>query len=120
MYRFKDTESDYSRNRFMTFEKVGQQVSAIGLQLYQQKFIAKAPQFIGKILNSKSLATSKVGQSMSLMFMAATSGADSYALFKRAGVDDRIAGIGTLATIAGFFTLMNNNYYKDALFSDTS
>ena len=57
---------------------------------------------------------------MSLMFMAATSGADSYALFKRAGVDDRIAGIGTLATIAGFFTLMNNNYYKDALFSDTS
>ena len=120
MYRFKDTESDYSRNRFMTFEKVGQQVSAIGLQLYQQKFIAKAPQFIGKILNSKSLTTSKVGQSMSLMFMAATSGADSYALFKRAGVDDRIAGIGTLATIAGFFTLMNNNYYKDALFSDTS
>ena len=120
MYRFKDTESDYSRNRFMTFEKVGQQVSAIGLQLYQQKFIGKAPQFIGKILKSKSLATSKVGQAMSLMFMAATSGADSYALFKRAGVDDRIAGIGTLATIAGFFTLMNNNYYKDALFSDTS
>jgi hypothetical protein len=120
MYRFKDTESDYSRENFMTFEKIGQQVAGIGLQLYQQKFLAKAPQFLGKVFNNKSLASSKVGQNLSLAFMAATSGADTYAILKNAGANDRVAGIGTLATIAGFFTLMNNNYYKDALFSETS
>ena len=120
MYRFKDTESDYSRDNFMTFEKVGQQVAGIGLQLYQQKFLAKAPMFLGRVFNSKSLASAKAGQNLSLMFMAATSGADTYAILKNAGVNDRIAGIGTLATIAGFFTLMNNNYYKDILFSETS
>lgn len=120
VYRFKDTESDYGRNNFMSFETIGQQIAGIGLQLYQQKFIAKAPQLINKILNSKNLLSSRVGQNLSLAFMAATSGADSYALFKNAGVSDRVSGIASLATIAGFFTLMNNNYYKSVLFNDTS
>jgi hypothetical protein len=120
MYRFKETESDYARNNFMTFETIGQQIAGIGLQLYQQKFIAKAPQLINRVLNSNNLLSSKVGQNLSLAFMAATSGADSYALFKNAGVSDRISGIASLATIAGFFTLMNNDYYKGVLFKDTS
>lgn len=48
--------------------------------------------------------------------MALTSSTDAYADFKAAGASDRVAGIGALATMAGLYTLMSKDYFKDWLF----
>ena len=62
----------------------------------------------------------KIGQNLSLAYMAATSAEDVYGSYKQAGVNDRMAGIGALATMAAFYGLMNNEYFKDMLFRDPS
>lgn len=117
MKRFSGTETDYSREKFMTFEKFGSQVVGIANQLYQQKSVAK----IGHLLSKKpSIKAAKVGQALSTSYMAATSGMDSYDMFKEAGASDAVAGIGTLATMLAFGWLLSNDYYKSALFSEDS
>ena len=50
--------------------------------------------------------------------MATTSAEDVYGAYKQAGVNDRYAGLGALATMAAFFGFMNNDYFKTYLFSD--
>lgn len=48
--------------------------------------------------------------------MAMTSATESYAAFKEAGASDRVAGAGTLLTMAGFYTLLSQGYFKEKLF----
>ncbi len=101
----------------MNFEKLGSQVIDISNQLYQQKFVGR----MGAMLaGGKSKLGSTLGQAFSTSYMAATSGMDSYDLFKEAGATDWWAGLGTVGVMLGFYTFLNNNYYKDVLFGEDS
>ena len=62
----------------------------------------------------------KVGQTLSIGYMALTSAEDSYRTFKNAGASDAVAGLGFLGTAATYFGLMNNEYFKDWLFKDSA
>lgn len=117
--RFSDTQSDQGRSKFMSFEQVGQQITGIANQLYQQKFVGK----LGHLLSSggqKWQGGSKLGQAFSTAYMATTSSMDFYETAKEAGLNDTWSGIVTLASMCGFYALMNNNYYKDVLFGENS
>lgn len=117
--RFSDTQSDKGRSQFMSFESVGQQITGIANQLYQQKFVGK----LGHMLASggeKWQGGSKLGSALSTAYMATTSSMDFYETSKEAGLNDTWAGIVTLASMCGFYALMNNDYYKQTLFGENS
>lgn len=119
--RFDSTQSDSGREKFMSFEQVCTQIGDIANQLYQQKFVGKLGQMISQKQGAKAFEnTSKLGQRLSTTYMAATSGMDSYEMFKEAGLNDTWAGLGTLAVIAGFYAFMSQDYYKDVLFGENS
>lgn len=103
----------------MSFESVGQQITGIANQLYQQKFVGK----LGHMLASggeKWQGGSKLGSALSTAYMATTSSMDFYETSKEAGLNDTWAGIVTLASMCGFYALMNNDYYKQTLFGENS
>ena len=117
--RFDATQSDTAREKFMSFEQIGNQIADIGNQLYQQKFVGQ----LGYLLSSggkQFQGGSKLGKAFSTTYMAATSGMDSYEIAKEAGANDTWAGIYTLAVMAGFYALMSSDYYKDVLFGENS
>jgi len=117
--RFDATQSDAGREKFMSFEQIGNQIADIGNQLYQQKFVGQ----LGYLLssgNKKFQGGSKLGKAFSTTYMATTSGMDSYEIAKEAGANDTWAGIYTLAVMAGFYALMSSDYYKDVLFGENS
>ena len=117
--RFDATQSDAGREKFMSFEQIGNQIADIGNQLYQQKFVGQ----LGYLLSSggkKFQGGSKLGKAFSTTYMATTSGMDSYEIAKEAGASDTWAGIYTLAVMAGFYALMSSDYYKDVLFGENS
>jgi hypothetical protein len=83
-------------------------------QLYSQRGIANALAKWAPFKNPKS--NELLARSISTGYMAMTSATDSYASFKEAGASDRVAGAGTLLTMAGFYTLLSRGYFKDKLF----
>jgi hypothetical protein len=66
-----------------------------------------------------ALTNTKIGQRLSLGYMALTSSTDTYSAFKEAGANDVVAGLGMLATMGALYELMNIDYFKDALFKGT-
>ena len=56
---------------------------------------------------------------MSVGYMALTSASDSYNSFREAGANERLAGIGSLLTMAGFYTLLSQGYFKDKMLQGT-
>ena len=87
-------------------------------QLYSQRVIGQIPLLFK---NSKNLPQlQKIGQNISLGYMALTSAEDSYRTFKDAGANDRVAGLGFLATAASLYGLMNQDYFKEWLFKDSN
>ena len=103
--------------KFLSMENLGDIISSSAGQLFQQKMIGQVGQ---KLLKSKDmLGASKIGQRLSLGYMAATSATDTYQTFKEAGADDCTAGVAVLGYMAGLYGLMNINYFKDMLFTNT-
>lgn len=114
MSRFKETTSDNSKGKFWTFENFGNIITSSAGQLFSQRTVANLSQAL--ITGGDLLQARKIGQKLSLGYMALTSSTDAYADFKAAGASDRVAGIGALATMAGLYTLMSKDYFKDWLF----
>ena len=52
--------------------------------------------------------------------MAGTSSTDTYSIFKDAGASDRMAGLGTLASIGAMGLLLNNDYFRDFWYEGTA
>ena len=115
MDRFGNALSDKGRSNFMSFENIGNIISTSAGQLFSQRVIGDVPGKIARLLNSNA-KTTKLGQQLSLGYMAMTSSTETYGAFKQAGASDQLAGIGMLATIAGFWGLMNTGYFKNKLF----
>ena len=101
----------------MTFENLGEIIRSSATQLFSQRQVANLSRHL---LNSGDLVRdSKIGQRLSLGYMALTSSTDTYSAFKEAGASDAVAGLGMLATMGALYELMNIDYFKDALFKGT-
>lgn len=117
MSRFESTTSDYARDKFFSFENIGNIFSESAGQLFSQRQIWN----LAKAMNigGNAVRTTQVGQTLSLGYMALTSSKEAYSEFRRAGADDRTAGLGMLAITAAMFGLMSQDYFRDFMFQDT-
>lgn len=112
--RFGKTVSDRSREKIITVENASSLVSDVAKQLFQQRSV----QFIPRLFknNPKIYNNAKLARTLSYAYMSGTSALESYADFKRAGANDRVAGLGMIATMAGFYKLMSIDYFRDSFF----
>jgi hypothetical protein len=115
MAKFGSSQSDEARGRFFSLENIGEVVRTSAGQLFSQRVIGELPVKLAQLQKANKLPT-KLGQNLSLGYMALTSAADTYGAFKEAGASDWLAGLGMMATTAGFWGLMNTGYFKDKLF----
>ena len=114
--RFDETSSDYAKEKFASLENIGNILASSAKQLYQQRSLAELTKFLNK---SDALRASKIGQHVSLGYLALTSSESVYADFKRAGASDAVAGLGMLASTAALYELMDLEYFRDQLFKGT-
>lgn len=115
MARFEGSTSDYSRNKMISMENLGNLVSSVSHQLFQQKAVGMIPGLLGNPNNPEHV---KLGQKMALAYMAGTSAKENYSLFRSAGANEETAGLAMLASTFALYGLMNSEYlgYKDTLF----
>lgn len=113
--KFDRSTSDRGSAGFWTWENLANQLVDSAKQLYSQGLIQKIPYLLK---THPTIKEQKLGQLASILYMATTSADDVYGDYKLAGVSDRFAGIGALATMGAFFGFMNNEYFKTYLFSD--
>lgn len=114
MGKFSSEVSQKTKNNMWTFETLGNLVGDVSTQLFQQKAIGSIPKLFTK---NPDLIHRKVGQHLALAYMAGTSSQQTYAAFKEAGASDRTAGLGTLASIVGLYSLMSQDYFRKFLFN---
>lgn len=115
--RFESSTSDYSRDKMVSVENFGNLVADISGQLWQQRVIGSIPKLLEKtkLLESGS-KNIKLGQNMALAYMAGTSAKETYGSFKEAGASDRTAGLAMVGNILALNKLMQNDYFKSAIF----
>lgn len=111
------TTSDYGKEHLVSFETLGNLVSAISGQLFQQKWIGTIPAILNK--GGDAVKNVEAGRNLALAYMAVTSAQDSYSEFKQAGATDRIAGLGMIASMSALYGLMNQEYFRNWLFKGT-
>lgn len=115
--RFESSVSDHSRDKMVTAENFGNLVADISTQLWQQRVVGSIPQLLEKTklleAGSKNI---KLGQKMALTYMAGTSAKETYGAFKEAGASDRTAGLAMIGNMLALNKLMQNDYFKSAIF----
>ena len=115
MEKYSGSMSDHGRQNFWNFENIGDVVASSFGQLASQRAIAEIPR---KLIKNTTRA-SKTGQTLALSYMAMTSAKDSYSAFIEAGAEDWVAGLGMFGTMAMYYGLMNNDYFKEWIFRDS-
>ena len=115
--RFESSVSDHSRDKMVTTENFGNLVADISGQLWQQRVIGSIPKLLEKTklleAGSKNI---KLGQNLALTYMAGTSAKETYGSFKEAGASDRTAGLAMIGNMLALNKLMQNDYFKSAIF----
>lgn len=112
--RFARSTSDYSRERTISIENAANLIKDVSLQLFQQRTMSSIPRLFKS--NPKIYNNEKLARTLAYGYMSGTSALESYSAFKQAGANDRVAGIGMLATIGAFYKLMSIDYFRDSLF----
>lgn len=115
--RFESSVSDHSRDKMVTTENFGNLVADISGQLWQQRVVGSIPKLLEKtkLLESGS-KNIKLGQNLALTYMAGTSAKETYGSFKEAGASDRTAGLAMIGNMIALNKLMQNDYFKSAIF----
>ena len=116
--RFKHSQSRDVQGKFWSFENIGDILATSAGQLFQQRNIANLSRDIFKNVLSPQKNV-RLGQQLSLGYMAVTSGEDSYRIAKEAGANDAVAGVMTLGTMAAYYGLFSINHFKKYLFTNT-
>lgn len=115
MKKFDTSTTDASKESFFNAENLFGLVSEVWGQIHQQKAAAKFGTTLGKFagLNPEKVADveklSKLGQQMSLGYMALTGTADVYNSALQAGYDNRTASVAGLLSAGALFGIMNLN-----------
>lgn len=113
--KFEGSTTDLSKESFFNAENLLGLVSEVWGQIHQQKAAAKLGTTLGKFagLNPKKAQDveklSKLGQQMSLGYMALTGTADVYNSALQAGYDNRTAAVSGLLSAGALFGIMNLN-----------
>jgi hypothetical protein len=82
--------SDNSQEHLVTFENLGNLISSISGQLFQQRVVGSIPMLLNK--SGDIVTQSKIGRALSYGYMSLTSAQDSFNTFKEAGASDMVAG----------------------------
>ena len=112
--RFGRSSSDKSREKMVSFENAAGLIKDVSLQLFQQRAVSYIPRLFKN--NPKIYNNEKLARGLAYAYMSGTSSMETYSAFKQAGADDRVAGIGMLATMGAFYKLMSIDYFRDSLF----
>jgi len=115
MSRFGFSQSDAAKGKFLSLENIGDIFTSSAGQLFSQRMIGQVPKVLAKLQQTNNI-NKKLGQQLSLGYMALTSANDSYGVFKEAGANDWTASLGMLLTLGGYWGLMNTGYFKEKLF----
>lgn len=116
--RFKHSQSRDVQGKFWSFENIGDILATSAGQLFQQRNIANLSRDVFKNVLSPQKNV-RLGQQLSLGYMAVTSGEDSYRIAKEAGANDAVAGVMTLGTMAAYYGLFSVDHFKKYLFTNT-
>jgi len=119
MSRFDRSQTQYAQEHQWAFENIGDMISSTAGQLYSQRLIGQIPLLFKNHFDDLG-KLQKIGQGLSLGYMALTSAEDSYRTFKEAGANDVTAGLGFLGTAGTLFGLMQMDYFKDWLFKNSN
>lgn len=112
--QFDSSVSDYGRNSFWNVENIGEIAASSGVQLFQQRVIGEIPLMVSKLAKlPMSDGLMKLGRNLSWTYMAGTSSTEAYDAFKQAGCNDRVAGLGMIATMGAMGTLFRQDYFRD-------
>lgn len=117
MSRFDPTVSLASQEHLVTVENLGNLVSSISGQLFQQRAVGMIPALLKS--GKPTAETAKLGRNLAFGYMAVTSAQDAYNTFKEAGATDMVAGLGTVANMLAIWKLMHIDYFRDNLFKGT-
>ena len=118
--RFDQTSSDYGRDNAVSLEGLGNLVSDISRQLFEQRAISTIPVLVQRARGVKNVESAvNWSKNLPLAYMAATSAQDVYGDFKQAGASDAVAGLGMLASTLALYRLMNIDYFRDNILKDT-
>ena len=112
--RFGKSVSDRSREKLVTLENAASLIKDVAMQLFQQRAVQYIPRLFKN--NPSIYNNAELAKTLSYAYMSGTSALESYSAFKRAGADDRVAGLGMLATTAAFYKLMSIDYFRDSFF----
>lgn len=115
--RFDQSVSDKSQGNLVTFENLGNLVSSISGQLFQQRVISSIPLLLNKAGDVAKQA--KWGRGLAYTYMSLTSAQDSFDTFKEAGASDMVAGWAFVVNAIALGGLMATNYGKGLLFKGT-
>lgn len=95
-------------------------VTSVSKQLFQQRAISTIPVIFAKVRGIKDYEqVANTSKNLAFAYMAATSAQDVYGDFKQAGADDRLAGLGMIASSLALYKLMNIDYFRDSVLKGT-
>ena len=114
MAKFDPSVSDKSQANLVTFENLGNLISSISGQLFQQRVVGSIPMLLNK--SGDIVKQSQLGRNLSYTYMALTSAQDSFNTFKEAGASDMVAGWAFVANAVALGRLMATDYGKGLLF----
>ena len=125
--RYDQTASDWGREHMASVEGLGNLVTDISRQLFEQRAVSTIPVLFKQLRGTKNIEAALEGsktlaknsQRLALAYMAATSAQDVYSDFKQAGATDAVAGLGMLASTLALYRLMNIDYFRDNILKDT-
>ena len=118
--RYDRSVSDFGREHVVSWEGLGNLVTDISKQLFEQRAISTIPVLLQKAKGAKNVESAiNWSRNLPLAYMAATSAQDVYGDFKQAGASDAVAGLGMLASTLALYRLMNIDYFRDNILKDT-
>ena len=112
--RFDPSVSDHSQEHLVSFENLGNLISSISGQLFQQRVVGSIPMLLNKYGDVAKQA--EWGRALSYGYMSLTSAQDSFNTFKEAGASDMVAGWAFVANAVALGSLMATDYGKGLLF----
>ena len=115
--RFDPSVSDYSQEHLVSFENLGNLISSISGQLFQQRAISAIPLLLNK--SGDVAKQAQWGRALAYGYMSLTSAQDSFDTFKQAGASDMVAGWAFVANAIALGSLMATDYGKGLLFKGT-
>ena len=112
--KFDPSVSDNSQEHLVSFENLGNLISSVSGQLFQQRVVGSIPMLLNK--SGDIVKQSQWGRGLAYGYMALTSAQDSYNTFKEAGASDMVSGWAFVANMIALGGLMTTDYGKGLLF----